>query len=244
MSISSSVAVKIIAIDLFGVLLKDTYKAWYEERTDILNKSIVESNNKTPVPYPEYFADLIKNKGYSPTYPQYLTDLIHANEEGKIKDHSFYSELSRISGETEESLHKMIHASIVNEGIVDLIIELKSQGHKIGLLTNAQSDIVEELLKINKFDFFDFKLCAGDKGVNKTNEALLNSMMSYWLLEYNTLLKEDKALLKQKILLIDESPKEVEEFKKLGFPAILFQGALVLKESLRKTLQESLGIFL
>lgn len=113
-----------------------------------------------------------------------------------------------------------------NEGIDELIKELKDNGYRIYLLSNIGLNFHIFNLKIPVFGMFDGLFPSCDFGVLKPEKEIYK------------LFFERLSLEPGECLFIDDSPENVEASIKAGMPAILYNAVYENVDELRKKLRE------
>ena len=135
---------KIILVDLFGVLYSDSYTPWVTvgPSSESLKQFVVTNRKNKTLPYAE-ICDSPHNES------DYFFRLMKLNDkEGKISDAELYRILSEASGESEEKIREMIHSEVINSDIVSVINTLKHKSNAIvSLASSSGENIVKEMVK-------------------------------------------------------------------------------------------------
>lgn len=148
-------------------------------------------------------------------------DVIFGEALKKLPEHLrevFYSLVARYDFETE--------FMPFNEGIDELIKELKNSGYKLYLLSNIGLNFHIMSLKIPVFGIFDGLFPSCDYGVIKPEKKIYE------------LFFERFSLIPEECLFIDDSPENVNASINAGMPAVLYNALYEDADSLKRKLVE------
>lgn len=116
-------------------------------------------------------------------------------------------------------LHEEIKRIKPIEGMEKVLLKIKNDNHKLGILTSSPLETVEKFLKINNLDFFDF-IYSESNIFGKAKKL-------------NGLLKE-KKINPQSVFYVGDETRDITAAKEAGVKAIAvtwgFNGKEILKE--------------
>lgn len=114
-----------------------------------------------------------------------------------------------------------------NEGIDDVIKELKDNGYKLYLLSNIGLNFHIFNMKMPVFRLFDGLFPSCDYGVIKPEKEVYEAFFRRFF------------LIPDECLFIDDSPENVDASIKAGMPAVIYNAMTENTASLRKKLYEN-----
>ncbi len=206
-------SIKVVLLDLFGVLFKDRWKEW------------LKKNEKSLRQFAESSPPLIE-LGCTASYPEYYYDLIRINTDEKsvagkplIDDETFYHILAKASNKPAKSIKEVLHdTSVLNKDLLPLIDILRRKSYKIGVVTNGDQGITQEFIGAhNLSSLFDIIVTSADVGKKKPHPAIFNKVASALNVELS------------EMLLIDDSEKTGRSVKNLGIKAIYYHEQNIIK---------------
>lgn len=86
---------------------------------------------------------------------QVLSDLGKQNEYGMMDNNTYYQEASKIMGVDEATLREAISRQVPNEDLFEYIATSLKPKYKIGLISNANYDVTNELFTPKQSRLFD-----------------------------------------------------------------------------------------
>lgn len=109
----------------------------------------------------------------------------------------------------------------VDEKVLGLAEQLKSQGYKIGILSNI-GGMGEELMRKKRLGMFDVVLTSGDIGVSKPDKRAFD------------MLAEKLGVLLDEMVFIDDAHSYIELMQSYGIRGILYTKYDRLVEALKE----------
>ncbi|MBI3412547.1 MAG: HAD family phosphatase [Candidatus Aenigmarchaeota archaeon] len=144
---------------------------------------------------------------------------------GEFSEHVFWERFKQQFGVgvsvayLSNRLHELY---TIQEPVKELAIRLKSNGYKVGFLSNSVKEIAhyaEQVYKIN--EFFDFGVYSHEVGVRKP------------MREIYALLLEKARCNPNEIVFVDNEPEYVEAANSVGIKGVLFTSPTMCIESLK-----------
>jgi HAD superfamily hydrolase (TIGR01549 family) len=136
---------------------------------------------------------------------------IHPDEVNDMKDKSVHETIQHLNipllkvpmivAKAKKELHKEIASVEPIEGLKEILLQLKSLGHKMGILTSNSSKNVMDFLKHNELDLFDF--------IGTTSKIWSKN----WGLKT---LMEDNGLTLSEVIYIGDETRDIKAAKKAG----------------------------
>lgn len=149
------------------------------------------------------------------------SDLMSMLSNGEISVKEFWNIFSSRSGlaVSADWWHLLFHPQL-NQGIVKIIQQLKTNGHRVVCGTNTIESHYLNHLERGDYIFFDQTYCSNLMGVSKPAEQ-------FWKI----ILTAEDAEPSQTVF-IDDKKENVEAAAKMGIRAILFESAEKLSQEL------------
>jgi HAD superfamily hydrolase (TIGR01509 family) len=146
----------------------------------------------------------------------------HDVDVGNITVSEFYSRLSGLSGETVESIKKVIEDISIDDSVLSVVKQL-SGSYKLGLLSNAPSELLRPLLeKHGLAALFDAIVISSDVRQRKPNPEV-----------FAMILKKLESR-PQETLFIDDLQDYVDGAKQNGITGLLYESTPKLIDDLNK----------
>ncbi len=186
--------IKAIIFDCFGVLASD---GWLPYRA-------------------KYFSD-------NPELEMKVTLLNKAADVGQISFDKFMQEVASMAGLSEATARQQIENNIPDENVFALIRDLKPS-YKIGMLSNASDNWLDEIFNPEQVALFDAISLSCDMGVIKPDAR------AYEIILDKLGVNPDESLF------IDDQPKYIDGAKQVGMATILHTNAYQLRIELNKLL--------
>ena len=185
--------IKTVIFDFFGVISSEVAPFWFGER------------------YDEAEAKRLKEKYMS------------AADIGKVSAEELFESLSRLSGEPPKKIHDdFLALARIDYEMVSLIKGLSNE-YNIVLLSNAQSELLDEIMsRDGLYDLFDHTVISGKEGIAKPDGKIFDL----------ALLRSGSAACES--VFIDDNPKNVSAAEMRGIRGILFDGIDGLRHKLDK----------
>ena len=185
--------IKTIIFDFFGVISSEVAPFWFGAR------------------YTEEEAKRLKEEYMS------VADL------GKVSADELFESLSRLSGEPPKKIHDdFMSLSRIDHEMVSFIKNL-SCDYKIVLLSNAESELLDEIMKRDDlYGLFDYTVISGKEGIAKPCGEI-----------FDLALTRSDSLAEESVF-IDDNPKNVSAAMSRGIRGILFEGIDSLRHEFGK----------
>lgn len=184
---------KVIIFDCFGVILSNVLTAWFRD-----------------------------NLGDSPKERELLEQYALLQDINKMSEAELIFKISTQVGKTPEAVRSEIDAYLsFDQALVLYIQQLKKEGYKIGLLSNAGYDFFKRKVFVEYPWFeklFDVIVISSKIGISKPNPEI-----------YMYILKEFSIQPKDAIF-VDDSPNNVVAAQVAGIHGILFTSVEQLKK--------------
>jgi len=143
------------------------------------------------------------------------------SDKGIITEKEMFDQLSKRTGENSQNiLNDWLETAVINSEMITLIIELRKK-YKIALLSNAQGEFLNRILKrIDTDKVFDFMIISSEEKIAKPDKKIFELLLSKMKIKaYNS-------------IFIDDNIINVDAAKGIGIDAILFKNVEQLKEML------------
>ena len=149
-------------------------------------------------------------------------DALVGRKTGEEFWHEIGPELGLHTPEAIDAFRRRYHAAeAINEGVLDLIRQLRLQGHyKLAVLSNSPPGLAQWLADWGMLDLFDVVFCSGDEGVAKPDPAAFEVTL------------EQLCVSAEEAVFIDDTLGHVEAAQALGLHGILFTSAEALTDQL------------
>lgn len=109
---------------------------------------------------------------------QDVADLGKQNEYGIIDNKTYYQRVAEMVGADEEELRAAIHTRVPNEELLTFIRGKLQPQYKIGLLSNANYDVVQDLFSSEQADLFDAAVLSYQTRLVKPDAKMFELMAS------------------------------------------------------------------
>lgn len=147
-------------------------------------------------------------------------DLVKQLDQGLINRSEFIDSLGTTLGRTI-AYEEIYTSAQINQSLVEFVRDLKKHGYRIGLLSNASSELRNKLDTENLTKLFDDITISSEAGVAKPDEKI-----------FQIALKNLGASPSQTIF-IDDNPQYIATAIHLGILGIQFTDTVSLLESLK-----------
>ncbi|MBP7832264.1 MAG: HAD family phosphatase [Candidatus Levybacteria bacterium] len=150
-------------------------------------------------------------------------NVVDAMDSGKINLQEFLNSLSTLSGQSyEEIVAEFESVSRVDLELVEFIKALKNN-YKIGLLSNAPSKYIRDILSENRLEkYFDEIVISSEVGHTKPSREIFEIML------------DKLSLNPADVVFIDDSKTHIEGAEKIGIRSIQYESLTQLKNDLEK----------
>lgn len=185
-------ATRAFVFDCFGVLYNDAFKDFLDRNAAAIGDNVA-----------------------------YCYDLCNQSDNGTLSDDVFYGMLASMTGEDPKALKTEFHDTRhLNRGIVEIIRTLKPR-YKIGMLSNAGRDMLEEFMaEHNIHDLFDVVIASSETTYVKPQREIFE------------LLAERLELRLDEIFFIDDSATNVTAARSYGMRAHTYTTIAELQETI------------
>ncbi|MBI2051885.1 HAD family phosphatase [Candidatus Roizmanbacteria bacterium] len=173
--------------------------------------------------------DIIETLGLTPKVYYPVWDALHDPfGRGEITEEEFWNEIRRQTGTTSplpegESLFTRAYAKqfVPDEQVLDVVRRLKTNGYKVGLISNSFAPHVDFNIKVGIYDEFPVRVLSHEVGVRKPDPRIFQLALD--LLQ----VKPEQAFY------VDDREANVEAARKLGLAGIVFHHPEDLMQDLR-----------
>lgn len=148
------------------------------------------------------------------------------NVENRPWEEVFMNVVAQFSSDIrkQEEIRKAIHASReenkINTEVLELVGKLRARNLKVGILSNATSELRERLEKENISELFDEIVISSEIGFQKPSREAFE------------ILFQRLGVRAQETIFVDDSPKSLESAQELGYLPVLFKSNEQLKREL------------
>ena len=189
-------AIKAIIFDCFGVLTNDGWLAFRNKYFFDNGKLLEEAN-----------------------------ELNKLSDAGVISLDTFISRISVMADVSEEVTKNSLKIHVRNDKLIDYIkTELKGE-YKIGLLSNASSNFLDEVIGQDGVNLFDEIVLSYQVRVAKPDKLMYETIVQKLGLKY------------EECLFIDDQPRYCEGARALGIKTIVYENNRQLIDKLRHFLE-------
>jgi HAD superfamily hydrolase (TIGR01509 family) len=142
-------------------------------------------------------------------------------DSGKISLAEYYNRLSKLSGQSEDSLQdEFENNTIIDKGVVSLIASLHVR-YEVGLLTNSPANLVRIILQKNNLErHFDEIIISGEVGCTKPDRKIFELAL------------EKLELPASATVFVDDLELYVRGAQSVGIAGIKFENPIQLRAEL------------
>lgn len=187
--------IKAIIFDCFGVLVQGTLEQFRDTYLGGDNKRIQEAR-----------------------------DLDRLSNLGKLSYDEFISSMSKLANISAKEAATFLNNNPRNEPLLAYIRDKLKPGYKIGFLSNASDDWLEELFRPEQATMFDSVVLSYKTGYAKPDSEIFE------------LSCEELDVLPKEAVMVDDIERYCTAAKELGMQAIWYQDFLRFKQELEKIL--------
>ncbi len=161
------------------------------------------------------------DKNLSPTDKQWFSGLLAELDLGKLTKTEFFEKLGEEKGVTAATIEEGFQAELaINAEVVDIVRSLR-HAYKIGLLSNANAEMLSQILKEAGIEHdFDAITISSKLGFKKPDTAIFKVAC------------ESLGVALDEALFIDDRESNTEAARTLGMQAITYRSAAELREKL------------
>jgi HAD superfamily hydrolase (TIGR01509 family) len=177
------------------------------------------------------FFDVIRTDSYKgwlkkrdqPLEGRYL-EINQKMDRGEIDVQAFLAHLGELTGQSPQAIEEEMEAATeINYDVLAIIEGLRNKDYKIGLLSNAPSEFIRDILKQHDLEqFFDTIVISSEVGLIKPEPEIFH----YILKQMNVSASET--------IFIDDNPHNVKAAEEVGIQGLLFTSAQTLEVDLNK----------
>ena len=188
--------IKAILFDFYGVIGRDWFWQWVSENVE----------------------DLTSERR------DFLQGLSDTLDQGLISNKTFIEEVSKYTGLPKiQANSQVIEITKIDPEVLCLISELKKANYKIGLVTNADYEFLQETMDINNlWPYFDAITISSLVRFIKPGPEIFEIALNKFSVTAN------------EVLFIDDRPRNVAGAEKLGISGIVFTSVPQLRNDLVK----------
>jgi HAD superfamily hydrolase (TIGR01509 family) len=135
-------------------------------------------------------------------------------------------EVAKLAGITPDQATSIIDDNVPNKALLSYIIELK-KNYKLGILSNASGNLLNELFKPEQIALFDAIALSYETGVVKPDHRSFE------------IVAERLGVEPEGCVFIDDQQRYCDAAREVGMPAIWYQDFQQMKAELEKLLADS-----
>jgi len=167
---------------------------------------------------PIWFHEKLPQEDPAMLHEKYL----EAGDNGETPPETIFAKLGMLAHESSSDVAKEWHELIrLDEDLLTFIAELKVQGHKIGLCTNAWSSFIRPIIEARRFEeLFDAIIVSSEIGITKPDPRIFEATA------------EALSVAPSQCVFIDDSPRNVEAAAHLGMRGIHYTSLHELQSTL------------
>ncbi len=165
-----------------------------------------------------------KHFGGNPEQLEQARALNRSVDAGTTKYDDFVQAVADMAGVLESEAHEAIENNIPNEALFQYISEDLKGKYKIGMLSNAAENWLDEMFTTEQLELFDAIALSFETGVIKPNIEAYHIIASKLGLEVN------------ECIFIDDQPAYCEGAIQAGMPAIRYVDTIQTKKALSTVL--------
>lgn len=184
--------IKAIVFDCFGVLVTESWLAFKEEHF-----------------------------GHDATLSQEAADLMQRADAGLISHEEFVDQVARMADMSPTEVNNILDRNVPNVPLFDFIEKELKPRYKIGMLSNAAADWLEELFAKQQLSLFDAIALSYESGIAKPDERAYLQIA------------ERLALEPQECIFVDDQERHCTGAQEAGMQATLYTSVEDLKRQLR-----------
>lgn len=169
-----------IIFDFFGVICSQIAPTWFQEKLPQEDPAVLHEK------------------------------YVEAGDTGETSSETIFAKLGTLAHESSSDVSREWHELIrLDERLIAFIGELKADGHKIGLCTNAWSSFVRPIIQDRKLDhLFDAIIVSSEIGVTKPDPRIFE------------VTAQALGVAPSQCVFIDDSLRNVQAAARLGMRAI------------------------
>lgn len=188
--------IKAIAFDCFGVLAEDGWLPF--------KRKYIGDNNELA---------------------QTISDLGKQNDYGMVTNDEYFEQVSELIGVEPKQLRDAVGRRVPNEELFEYIKTKLKPKYKIGLLSNANYNVVQDLFTPEQANLFDATVMSYESKLVKPDPKMFQ------------LMAERLGVRWDEMVFIDDVERYCVAAEQLGIASILYKTPNQLKQSLEKVLK-------
>ncbi len=150
-----------------------------------------------------------------------IVNLGKQNEYGVISNDSYYTQAAELMGVEEQQLRTILGRQVPNEELFAYIRSELKPKYKIGLLSNANYDVVHELFTPDQAELFDASVLSFESVLVKPDERMFQ------------LVADRLGVLPEECLFIDDVERYCVAAEEFGMRSVLYQSVEQIQQTLR-----------
>jgi putative hydrolase of the HAD superfamily len=157
---------------------------------------------------------------------QAITDLGKQNDYGMIGNNDYFSEASKLIGVPEQTLRDAVDKKVPNEELFEFIQNELKPNYKIGLLSNANYDVVQDLFTNEQASLFDATVMSYESRLVKPDPRMFQLMADRLGVRWD------------ECLFIDDVERYCIAAEELGISSIVYSSPGQLKQEILQRLEK------
>lgn len=158
---------------------------------------------------------------------QAISDLGKQNEYGMVTNDEYFGQVADLIGVDEETLKQAVNRRVPNQELFDFIKKELKAKYKIGLLSNANYDVVHELFTPAQAELFDASVMSYESKMIKPDRRMFE------------LMSQRIGASLDECVFIDDVERYCVAAEELGMATILYVSQEQTKQALQKLTQLS-----
>ncbi|HVS58384.1 MAG TPA: HAD-IA family hydrolase [Candidatus Saccharimonadales bacterium] len=192
--------IKAIIFDCFGVLVTESWLAFKEEHF-----------------------------GHDKALSQEAADLMQQADAGLISHEDFVGQVADMAGMSSAEVNSILDRNVPNATLFDFIEKELKPHYKVGMLSNAAADWLEELFSKQQLGLFDAIALSYESGIAKPDER------AYYQIA------EKLGVEPEECVFVDDQERHCTGAQDAGMRAVLYTSVKDLKRQLQVLTQQEQG---
>lgn len=156
---------------------------------------------------------------------QAISDLGKQNEYGMVTNDEYFRQVADLIGVDEETLKQAVNRRVPNEELFDFIKKELKTKYKIGLLSNANYDVVHELFTPEQAALFDASVMSYESKLIKPDRRMFD------------LISVRIGVPLEECVFIDDVERYCVAAEEFGMMTILYESPMQVKQALDRFMQ-------
>lgn len=162
--------------------------------------------------------------GHDTQQSQEAADLMQQADAGYISHDEFIAKVAELSGQDEATVNRYLDRNTANEDLFDYIRDELKPHYKIGMLSNAAADWLDELFEPDQLQLFDAISLSFNSGVAKPEAGAYEAIA------------DKLGLSPEQCVFVDDQERHCTGASEAGMRSILYKDLHQLKADLEKLL--------